>query len=54
MVTEEGEGIVIRPGKAFEELARNRMNARTLASYGVIGSDLLIRTESALYRIKAK
>jgi outer membrane protein assembly factor BamB len=49
--SEEGEGIVIRAAKTFEELGRNRMNARTLASYGVIGSDLLIRTESALYRV---
>ncbi len=50
--SEEGEGIVIRAGRTFEELARNHMNSRTLASYAVIGSDFLIRAESALYRIK--
>lgn len=51
--SEEGEAIVIRPGKTFAPIARNRLSARTLASYGVIGSDLLIRTESALCRITA-
>ncbi len=50
---EAGEGIVIRPGTTYEELARNDMHARTLASYGVIDSDLLIRTDTALYRISA-
>ena len=49
--SEEGEGTVIEAGKEYKELARNEMNARTLASYGVIDSDLLIRTETALYRI---
>lgn len=51
--SEEGEGIVIQPGTTYQELARCPMNARTLASYGVIGSDLLIRTESDLFRISA-
>ena len=51
--SEEGEGIVIRAGKTYEELARSNMNSRTLASYAVIDSDFLIRTESALFRISA-
>lgn len=51
--SEEGIGTVIKPGTTYEELAKNDMKARTLASYGVVDSDLLIRTDSALYRISA-
>ncbi len=49
--SEDGEGIVIKAGKTFEEIARNKMAARTLSSYGVVDSDLLIRTDKALFRI---
>jgi outer membrane protein assembly factor BamB len=48
---EGGEGIVFRPGKEFEELGRNELEARTFASYSVYGSSLLIRSEKHLYRI---
>lgn len=48
---EEGEGIVFRPGKEFEELGRNMLEARTFASYSVFDSSLLIRSEKHLYRI---
>jgi len=49
---EKGLGIVVKPGKKFEILARNDLAERSLASYAVIGSDLLIRTEGNLYRVK--
>lgn len=49
---EKGLGVVVKPGKAFEILAQNDLGERALASYAVIDSDLLIRTESSLYRIK--
>lgn len=49
--SEEGQGTVIEAGKEYKELARNEMNARTLASYAVIDADFLIRTETELYRI---
>lgn len=48
---EEGEGIVFRAGKEFEELSRNTLEGRTFASYSVFDSSLLIRTEEHLYRI---
>ncbi len=48
---EEGEGIVIAPGTTYRELARNRLEPRTFASYAVAGDTLLIRTEFHLYRI---
>jgi outer membrane protein assembly factor BamB len=49
---EKGLGIVVKPGKTFSILATNDLGERSLASYAVIGSDLLIRTEGNLYRIK--
>lgn len=49
---EKGEGIVLKAGREFEEIARNKLPGRTLASYGVVDSALLIRTDTALYRIE--
>ena len=49
---EKGLGVVVKPGKTFSVLAKNDLAERSLASYAVIGSDLLIRTEANLYRIK--
>jgi len=49
---EKGLGVVVKPGKTFQILAQNNLDERSLASYAVIGSDLLIRTEGHLYRIK--
>ncbi len=48
---EGGEAIVVRPGKEYEELGRNELEARTFASYAVYASSLLIRSEKHLYRI---
>jgi len=49
---EKGLGVVVKPGKTFSILAQNDLGEHSLASYAVIGSDLLIRTEGNLYRIK--
>ncbi|MFO1438854.1 MAG: PQQ-binding-like beta-propeller repeat protein [Verrucomicrobiaceae bacterium] len=49
---EKGLGVVVKPGKQFQILSQNDLAERSLASYAVIGSDLLIRTEGNLYRIK--
>lgn len=49
---EKGLGIVVKPGKTFQILAKNDLAERSLASYAIIGSDLLIRTEGNLYRVK--
>ena len=53
-LSEEGVGVVIKAGRKFELVAKNPLNEKALASYGVIDDDLLIRTEAHLYRIKAK
>lgn len=49
---EKGVGIVIQPGKTFKVLAQNDLAERSLASYAILGSDLLIRTEGNLYRVR--
>ncbi len=54
--SENGETIVFRPGRQYEEVARNRLENeefRTFASYAVIDSSLLIRSETSLFRITA-
>jgi outer membrane protein assembly factor BamB len=52
--SEEGDGIVFRAGPEFEELARNPLGERTLASYAVGDGALFIRSERHLARIEAK
>jgi outer membrane protein assembly factor BamB len=51
---EDGIGVVLKAGKEFEELARNPLGERTLASYAVVGKALLVRTASRLYRFEEK
>jgi outer membrane protein assembly factor BamB len=53
---ETGEAVVVKAGPVFEEVARNQLGSgeRTFASYAVDDGGLLVRSESALYRIDAK
>lgn len=51
---EIGTGTVIKAGRTFAKLATNKLEERTLASYGVAGKAFFIRTESSLYRIERK
>lgn len=48
---EAGLGLVVKAGKSFEIVARNEMKEKTFASLAVTGNDLLLRTESSLFRI---
>ncbi len=50
-IDEQGNSAVVKPGKTLEVIAKNDLNEKTLASMAVCDSDLLIRTEKALYRI---
>ena len=50
--SEQGDGIVLKPGLEYEELAKNELEPRTFASYAVVDGALLIRTETHLYRIQ--
>lgn len=49
--SEQGDTTVIRPGSAYDEVARNSLGERTLASFAVADSALFIRTDKHLYRI---
>ncbi len=51
---ETGTGTVLQAGKQFVKLATNKLEERTLASYGVAGKAFFIRTEANLYRIEAR
>ena len=52
-LSEEGLGVVVKADKdKFQLIAKNPLNEQTLASYGVLDGDLLIRTETSLYRIQ--
>jgi outer membrane protein assembly factor BamB len=53
LLSEDGEATVIAPGHEYVELARNQVSGRTLASYAVVESALLVRTDSRLMRIEA-
>ena len=52
LLNEEGEATVLEVGKEFKKLASNRLPGRTLASFGVHGSAIYLRTDSHLYRIE--
>mgnify|MGYP000384715353 CR=1 FL=1 len=49
---ENGTGTVVRAGRKFVQLAVNRLEERTLASYAVADGALFIRTATQLYRIQ--
>lgn len=50
--SEEGNSIVIQPGREFIELGRSTLKARTLASYAIADSAIFLRTDTSLYRIE--
>ena len=51
---EKGLGVVVKPSKTFQVLAKNDLAERSLASYAVVGDDLIIRTEKSLWRVGSK
>lgn len=52
--SEAGEGIVLKPGREYEELARNPLGEKTLASYAIGDGALFIRSERHLARMQEK
>jgi outer membrane protein assembly factor BamB len=50
---EDGTAVVIRAARVFNQLARNDLGERTLASYAAADGALFIRTQEHLYRIQA-
>lgn len=53
-VNEEGTTTVLSAGDAFEVLAVNRLDSRTLSSPVAVGNQLFIRTADALYCLAKK
>ncbi|MGE5192937.1 MAG: PQQ-binding-like beta-propeller repeat protein [Deltaproteobacteria bacterium] len=51
---ETGDGIVLKPGPQYEELGRNPLGEKSLASYAVGDGALFIRTERHLVRVQEK
>lgn len=51
LISEDGETIVIAAGRTPTVLARNRLNARQLASPAIAGGRLFIRSDDVLYAI---
>lgn len=49
---EDGEGVVIKAGTEFQELARNPLGERSLASYAIGDGALFIRTAEHLFRVQ--
>jgi outer membrane protein assembly factor BamB len=54
LLDEDGKTTVIKPGKQFEKLAENLIDARTLASFSVAGKAFFLRTDTSLYRIEQR
>jgi outer membrane protein assembly factor BamB len=50
-LSEEGESVVIAPGKEFKALAKNQLDGPTLASMAVSGSSIFVRSQTHLYRL---
>jgi outer membrane protein assembly factor BamB len=50
---ESGEAVLVKTGKAFEEIGRNKLGdgERTFASYAVDGRAFIVRSEKSVYRI---
>jgi outer membrane protein assembly factor BamB len=50
-LSEEGESVVIAPGKELKVLAKNELNGETLASMAVSGGSIFVRSRTHLYRL---
>ena len=50
-LSEEGESVVIAPGKQFQALAKNQLDGQTLASMAVSGGSIFVRSQTHLYRL---
>ena len=51
-LNEEGESVVIEPGREFKKLATNQLDGHTLASMAVSSKAIFVRSASHLYRLQ--
>jgi hypothetical protein len=49
--SEEGQTTVLAPGTEFRRLATSSLDGATLASIGISGGSIFIRSDKHLYRI---
>ncbi len=52
--SEEGVTTVIKAGTTFEQVAQNKLDERTFASFAAADGAIYLRTENNLYRIQEK
>jgi outer membrane protein assembly factor BamB len=52
--SEDGDTHVFNPGTEFKKIVTNRLDGQLFASPAVAGKSLILRTDSALYRIEEK
>ena len=50
--SEQGIGFVLQASKEFKQLAKNTLEARTLASYAIAEGAIFLRTDKHLYRLQ--
>ena len=50
--SQEGITTVLKPGRKYEEIARNQLFGQTLASLAISSDSILIRTQSQLSCIR--
>ena len=48
----EGESIVIKPGREYEEISRGKFDDGFMASPAIAGKSLIVRTRAAVYRLE--
>jgi len=52
LFSEEGDTTVIKAAREYIELAKSHVDGKLMASPAVVGSTLLLRSDSKLYRIE--
>ena len=50
--SEQGPAVVVKAGKEYQQLAKNTLDERALASYAAADGALFIRTQKHLYRVQ--
>lgn len=53
LCSQEGDTLVLQPGREFKELAKNKLDDGCMASPAAVGKSLFLRTKTHLYRIDA-
>ena len=50
--SQDGTVTVIKPGRKYQQVAENQIEDRIMASPAIVGNSILLRTETAIYRIE--